>query len=402
MIARSGGQVVLVSGAIPGEQVRVAIDKVGKSVAFGRAVSIVQPSPDRREPVCELACGGSLYGHIQYPRQLTLKGEVIADALRRIAKLPWPAAIAVAASPETGYRMRARLHLRHGHLGFFFEGTHDLCDAGETGQLSSAATAALAELERTLSERGLRAGEIELSENVSGDERAIHIETDEGPAGEALEGIRCEGATGLTSRVNAARAIERLHQGAPYVHDTMAAGAKAVRLRRHVGAFFQGNRFLLASLVQAVVDAVAPDGPVVDLYAGVGLFSVAVAAAHGVEVTAVEGDPLGAADLTFNAGAAGGAIRAAQEPVERFLSRRRAAPATVIVDPPRTGLSPHALQEIVRQAAPRLVYVSCDTATFARDARALIDGGYQLRTLRAFDLFPNTAHVETLATFERV
>ena len=134
MIARHDGQVILVSGAIPGERVRARLTRVTKGVAHAETVGIDEPSPDRRDAADRL-CGGCLYAHIAYPRQLTIKSEVIADAFKRIGRIELPAPVTVAASPEEGYRMRARLHARGSRLGFFREGTHDLCDAKTTRQL---------------------------------------------------------------------------------------------------------------------------------------------------------------------------------------------------------------------------------------------------------------------------
>ena len=111
MIARVGGQVVLVGGAIPGERIQARIDRVGKGVAFAETVSIDEPSADRRAPFADPLCGGCTYSHITYQRQLEIKGQVIADAFARIGRLVLPPAIAVKASPEQGYRMRARLHV---------------------------------------------------------------------------------------------------------------------------------------------------------------------------------------------------------------------------------------------------------------------------------------------------
>jgi 23S rRNA (uracil1939-C5)-methyltransferase len=170
-------------------------------------------------------------------------------------------------------------------------------------------------------------------------------------------------------------------------------------IRRHAESFFQGNRFLLASLVTAVADAVPDTGEIVDLYAGVGLFSVPLAALGRLEVTAVESDRASGADLRENARAQAPRLHAQVSRVEDYLASRTNAPATVVVDPPRTGMSPQALDRVVRLAPPRLVYVSCDPPTLARDARRLLDGGYRLDSLRAFDLFPNTPHVESLAVF---
>src|SRR6185503_4769954 len=135
MLARHEGQVVLVAGAIPGERVRARVERVNKRTTWATVVEVISPSADRREPQCDLRCGGSAYAHIRYERQRECKAEVIADAFRRIGKVQLDAAVPVVASPEHGYRLRARLHVRHGKAGFFREGTHVLCDAAATGQL---------------------------------------------------------------------------------------------------------------------------------------------------------------------------------------------------------------------------------------------------------------------------
>src|SRR5687767_11894210 len=132
MIARVEGQVVLVSGAIPGERVTARIEKVGKGVAYAQTVSVEEPSIDRREVFADPLCGGSLYAHIKYTRQLDIKAQVVVDAFARIGRITLPSAIAVSPSPESGYRMRARLHVRGGRAGFFREGTHEICDPGGT------------------------------------------------------------------------------------------------------------------------------------------------------------------------------------------------------------------------------------------------------------------------------
>jgi 23S rRNA (uracil1939-C5)-methyltransferase len=173
------------------------------------------------------------------------------------------------------------------------------------------------------------------------------------------------------------------------------------RLERHAASFFQANRFLLPDLVRGVLDAVPADRDVLDLYAGVGLFSVAFAAGGRRGLTAVEGDRSSGADLTHNAAQFGDTIRVVSSSVEDYLSQVSSSPATVIVDPPRTGLSRQTIESIIRLAPERMVYVSCDPPTMARDAKRLLEANYQLTSLRAFDLFPNTPHVESLGVFER-
>jgi tRNA/tmRNA/rRNA uracil-C5-methylase (TrmA/RlmC/RlmD family) len=143
---------------------------------------------------------------------------------------------------------------------------------------------------------------------------------------------------------------------------------------------------------------------VIDLYAGVGLFGSALAAAGRDNVTAVDGDAVAGADLTRNAEPFGRRVAAIHRSVETHLAAARPrdiASATVIVDPPRTGISKEAMGHIIRKQPPRIVYVSCDVATLARDTRALHDAGYALSHLSGIDLFPNTAHVETVAVLAR-
>ena len=135
MLARHEGQVVLVWGAIPGERVRARVERAGKGVLYAETVEVVAASPDRKAGTIDWRCGGNVYAHVAYARQLTLKGEIIQDAFGRIGRVPLTTRPEVMASPDTGYRMRARLHARGGRLGFFREGTHEICDAASTGQL---------------------------------------------------------------------------------------------------------------------------------------------------------------------------------------------------------------------------------------------------------------------------
>jgi 23S rRNA (uracil1939-C5)-methyltransferase len=399
MIGRLGGQVVLVAGAIPGERVSARIEKVARGVAYAMVVDVGVPSPDRRRPTFDPMCGGCLYAHIAYPRQLELKSVVIADAFERLGHLTLPAPIDVAASKPDGYRMRARLHARGGRFGFFREGTHDICDAAATGQLLPQTAACLDRLEaglRSLAAEGVY--EIDVTENLDASERAVHLSVrGTAPAGLAALG-GTEGLTGLSVSTGSSPGVTVLG-GTPYVVDRLAWSSRLLVLRRHVRAFFQGNRYLLARLLEHVTACVPERSRVVDLYAGGGAFALTAAVLREAQVTAVEGDPIAAADLSVNAARAGGDVRVVSSPVEHFTDRTPQHPDVVIVDPPRTGMSREALGAVVRLGAPRVVYVSCDAATLARDARRLVDAGYAIARADAFDLFPNTPHVETVLLF---
>jgi 23S rRNA (uracil1939-C5)-methyltransferase len=412
MLARHEGRVILVAGAIPGETVRARIERVERGVAFARVEAVLTPSPDRRVPSFDPACGGGVYAHVEPARQTLLKREVILDGLRRGAGLVWDGPLTVAASPERGYRLRARLHVRDGRVGFFKEGTHVLCDAAPSGQLDAATLAAAQALVDRIGELFGPASmdSLEVSENLDGSERAVHLHPVDhgGVAGSMPESIAgrllVDGITGVSI---AAKGGGRLTlAGNPTVGDDYArfvdSAPKGANLRRHAASFFQGNRFLIGTLAGRVVAAVPADGPVWDLYAGVGLFAGALCATGRDRVTAVEGDPGSAADLEANAKAFGERLVVDPRTVEEALATARLTrETTVVVDPPRTGLSKPVAAALAASPLSRIVYVSCDVATLARDLKVFTAAGFEVVELAGFDLFPNTAHVEMLAVLAR-
>ena len=406
MIARHDGAIVLVSGAIPGETVEARIERIQRGTIWARTTRVVTASPDRVAPADPPECGGAVFVHVRYERQLALKADILRDGFTRIGRLPIPEGLTVAASPRAGYRMRARLHVQKDRIGFFREGTHTLCDPATTMQLLPATLATLTGLEAALGAHpGHGITDVEVSENLAGTARAIYLELVPGTDPAQLTWLPAiDGVTGISAAAANGFRIETL-SGTPFVTDTLSVpsdhGPIQFSLRRHAHAFFQGNRFLLETLVSRVLDAI-PDGPMLDLYAGVGLFSLAAVSRGGGEVLAVEGDRWSADDLKANAAEAGAAIDARHQAVETFLEVERDRRwSSLVVDPPRTGMTKEALSGVIGLAAPRIVYVSCDVATLARDARRLVDAGYVLHRLEAFDLFPDTAHVESVAVFDR-
>ncbi|MGE0448662.1 MAG: class I SAM-dependent RNA methyltransferase [Vicinamibacterales bacterium] len=404
MIARADGQVLLVSGAIPGEQVSVRVERVGRGVAYAETIAVDEPSPDRRPSARDPLCGGCLYSHIDYPRQLQIKALVIEDAFTRIGRVELSHRVDVAASPEDGYRMRARLHMKNGTPGFFREGTHVICPARDTRQLLPATCDATDRLVAGLRSLGMSdAGQLEIAENIDATERAIHLSTPVAVTRSALAGLASyEGITGLTVSSGERGGGGALVSGDPHVGDRIEIEGRTVTLRRHVQAFFQANRYLLSRLVAHVVGPIEPGDRVVDLYAGVGLFALASAEIRGASVVAVEGDRVGAVDLAENAAAVGhGHVEPVHQAVEAYVRHERVAPAVLIVDPPRTGMSKEAVEGAIGLGARTVTYVSCDVATLARDARRFVDAGYRIERVDGFDLFPNTPHVETVVRFAR-
>jgi 23S rRNA (uracil1939-C5)-methyltransferase len=412
MLARHRGQVVLVAGAIAGETVEALVTRVARGTVYADTTRVVTASPDRR-PGVEGRCGGATFGHIQYGRQVALKAAIIEDAWRRIARLPVQAP-AVIPSPERGYRSRARLHAREGRLGFFREGTHQLCDPASPGQLADATVAWVREMEGALRAGNHRSvAALDVVENVPATERACHLHVHGGAVPRELESL-AGGLTGLSAApstdadeddaldVLADRAVVVL-AGEPSVVDRVPVsseqGSAAVPLRHSASSFFQGNRFLLATLVGLVTRA-AHDGPVLDLFAGTGLFGLALAATGRRTVTLVEGHPASGRDLAHNADLYGAHAVVRRESVESFVASPRPGLATWIVDPPRTGLSDRVRAAALRDRPGRIVYVSCDPATLARDVRSLVGGGYEVTSLVGLDLFPSTAHVEAVCVLD--
>jgi len=405
MLARHEGRIVLVSGVIPGERVSARLERSERGVVFAEVAEVLQASGDRRAVVGDARCGGNVFSHIAYSRQLTLKGEIIQDAFRRIGRLPLPEVPLVTASPEHGYRMRARLHVSGEKIGFYLEGTHQVCEAAITGQLLPETSEWIARTKLTLEReqlRGLTA--IEIAENIPGHERACHLELH--PNVEPSEyAVISEGLVGLTAQRADRPGVVRL-AGTPVVTDSIQVDSDPshlLSLSRDVRAFFQSNRFLVEELVRRVLELVPP-GPVIDLYSGVGLFGLSLAAAGRESVTAVEGDPVAGSDLAHNGEPFGRRVVTVRRSVETYLGSARrpdVSQSTVIVDPPRTGISKEAMAHVIRLQPPRIVYISCDVATIARDTRALYDAGYGLVHLTGIDLFPNTAHVETVAVLTR-
>ena len=397
MLARHEGQIVFVAGAIPGERVRIRIDRVSKHLAFADTVAVLDQSSDRRTMDADWACGGALYAHVSYERQVRLKADVVADAFARIAKMPLPAPVPVMPSQEEGYRMRARLHVKNGRLGFFREGTHELCDPGPTRQLLPDTIDAFSRLQPVL--QRARVTSCELAENAAATERAVLLELDPSetppPHVDPIDGI-----SGLLF-VDYQRGHLTLSYGSPYVTDHIGVSSEPIALTHHVQSFFQGNRYVLSGLVGRVL-AQIPQGTVTDLYAGVGLFAIPLAAHGHRHIVAVEGDRSSARDLESNAAPYGRTIHVRHLSVESYLQRRDVqAPDTLLIDPPRTGMSREAMSGILGLKVGRVVYLSCDPATLARDVKRFSEAGYRLDHIEAFDLFPNTAHVETLGVLTR-
>ena len=385
-LAYAEGQTVFVSLAAPGDLARVRVDSTRGRAAFASIVEVLEPSPARVEPPCPYfgRCGGCDFQQLSYEAQLAAKAEIIRDCLRRVARAEPPAEIEVVPSPEV-WRYRSRARWQHDpvrrHLGYYERGSHRVCDVADCPVAAPPVAERLARLRAMMSEGTLpQAPEFEA---VAGDE-GVALEPAVEPADEREQVRHIGGET----------------------------------LRFDAGCFFQINHTLLSPLVaeglrgtdglrageegSAVESSGAggAGGTALDLYSGVGLFALPLARRFR-SVVAVEGHPAAAAYARRNLSDASlSNARVETSAVGEWLARHAeelGGADFILLDPPRAGAEPEAVRGIISLKPAHISYVSCDPATLARDLRLLLDADYYIHSLRAFDLFPQTHHVETVA-----
>jgi 23S rRNA (uracil1939-C5)-methyltransferase len=415
------GKAVFVPFTLPGEKVEASIEEEKPGFARARARRILQASPERIEAQCPYfqRCGGCHYQHTSYEQQLAIKAEILKENLRRLAKIELSSALQVHASPPWNYRNRTRLQVRgesNFTLGYFKPGSHELL-AVEACPISSPLLNRAIETLWRLGRDGkipseLR--EVELFANEDDTRLQVELYTDprEGEARRTkgaqdfVERLRAELPEMMSAYVSA-QAI--LHARGVRGHITeeldwsLMPGeflyrTKAGPLRVSAGSFFQVNRFLVDELVGMVTGG-RSGGVALDLYAGVGLFTVALAASFG-HIVAVESSHGSAKDLKYNSPRN---VKTVRSTVDEYLAGKAAKVRAelVVVDPPRAGLGDRVARGLVKLGAPRLIYVSCDPATLARDLSTLTAGGYRVERAHLMDMFPQTYHIETVVEFVR-
>ena len=408
-LARLAGRVVFVPRAHPGDRVRARITQVHAGWAEGALVEVLEPSPDRRASPCPYVprCGGCAYQDYGPEAELRLKQEVLRESLAR-AGAPWEGPVTVHASPEAGWRMRASLHVARGddglRLGLRQEGSRRVVDLEACLQLSDAANGAARAIHAGLASRpGLaaRVHGLELLESADGRALVATLETalgrHEAPSLAAL-GAGVPGLAGFGVRTRT-RSLEWL-SGTPFV-ETSVLG---VTLRVHASSFFQANRFLLEPLARTVLELVPPgDSRLLDLYAGVGLFALPLAARDGCETIAVEQSRFAAEDALVSARRAGlPQLRVRAAGVEESL--RELPPREgerIVLDPPRTGAGRGVVEALVARQPAVVVYVSCDPPTLGRDLALFAAHGYRPDAVHLFDQFPKTFHMETVVRLQK-
>ena len=404
-LARHEGQVVFVPRAIPGERVRARVESVTPGYVRALPETVVRSAAARRASPCPFfaRCGGCAYQDVDYAAQLRLKEAILRESLSR-AGVRWEGEIPLRASPEEGWRTRATLHLEEVEgelrLGLHEEGSHRVVDVEACLQLSPAMNRAARALRAALDERrpdARRVHDVELAESMDGARLVACLETEMDvtqAVGLARLADAVPGLTGLGVMAADGRGRRYLNlRGDPHVE----AEVRGLRLRSHVRSFFQAHRFLVDELVAEVVAMAPPGGRVLDLYAGVGLFALALAA-QSDEVLGAELNPVAVEDARANIEANGTKnARVRQGDVQEALASWPAAPGErVVLDPPRTGAGGVVAKAVAARRPDCVVYVSCDPPTLGRDLAAFAKQGYAPDTVRAFDLFPDTFHLETV------
>ena len=390
-VARHDGRVVFVSDAIPGERVRARVSEDSKK-SFWRAetVEVLEPSEFRQPHVWTAAsvdrdpadrAGGAEFGHIRLDHQRELKRQVIVDSLKRMANVTSDVQVAPLPGDEersgTGWRTRVRLHVDDtGRVGPFAARSHRVIPVTElplaTDELSAAAP---------------------LDQDFAGSDHVDVIAPSTGGVRLIIGGKNAQKRTTITEIV----------------------GDREFRLAD--SGFWQVHRSAAVALTKAVQDAVDPErfDPLahnLDLYGGVGLLAAAVADRFGptTKITTVESDAI-ATDYAADNLAEWLGARSETARVERWVrdlaasasasEKSRLARATVVLDPPRSGAGRDVVASIAALAPAQVVYVACDPVAFARDVDFFAGHGYSLTGLQAFDLFPNTHHVEAVGTLTR-
>ena len=425
-VARLDGQAVFVKGALAGELCEVQLLKVGKSAAWGRVHRILEPSPHRQVPDCPQypKCGGCQLRHMIYEEELELKRRRVQDALQRIGG--WPGTVEIirgAAAPQR-YRNKIQFPVAGGtaeapgpRVGFFRARSHDVIDAPDCMLQPMAATRLRGAFQGWMESYGVPA-----YDEVAHEGLVRHFYVRVNRAGQSLDAVVANGdvlphadaliqalrqaepeLVGVVLSVNREKTNVILGKtyhtlwGRDFLEDILCG----LSFRLSVPSFYQVNREQAEVLYGRALDFAGLTGEetVLDLYCGIGTITLCMARraklAIGAEVVpeAVEdarenARRNGVTNAEFICADAG---EAAME-----LARRGIRPEVICVDPPRKGISADVIQAIVEMAPERLVYVSCDPATLARDVKLLDERGYTLQKAEAVDLFPRTAHVETV------
>ena len=428
-VARVDGLAVFVAGAIRGERVKIKIAHLGHTAAYGDIVEILQPSPERIRPQCRYCadCGGCVFWHMTYEEELRAKAQRVADALTRIGGLDMPQVKITGAQAVTGYRNKAQYPVGvvggKAQAGFFRQRTHQVVPVKQCLIQGQEADQARQTVVDWMQEHGVSVYD---EKSQKGLVRHIYVRTARA-TGQVLVClvVNGDGIPKETQLVNNLLTnVENLHTvclsihkkpgnavlgdkfvtlyGPGYIEDVLCG----LRFRLSPRSFYQVNRDQAERLYETAMEKAQLTGTetVLDLYCGTGTITLALSR-HAKQVIGVEIIPAAIVDAKENA------LRNGVKNAEFFCADAAQAakkfaeegtkPDVIVVDPPRKGLDQQVIDAMVQMAPARIVYVSCDPATLARDLKRLEEQGYQTMEAEALDMFPRCHHVETVVLLSR-
>ena len=427
-VARLDGRVVFVPHTIMGERWQVRLEKVNKNVAWGRGVELLEASPERVEPDCPLMgrCGGCQFRHMTYAEELRAKGMRVSDALERVGGVKLDLPPVMGAEVPERYRNKVQFPVAEGRnglaVGYFRPRSHDVLDAPDCLLQPGVVTDLRRAFKGWMEEFSVPAYK---EENCTGLVRHLYVRTNSRGeslccvvvngkgvpfGGELVERLRAahSGLVGVVLNFNTRDTNVILGDAyhTLWGRDWLEEELQGLTFRLSVPSFFQINRAQTERLYSVALDFAGLTGKetVLDLYCGIGTISLALAKGAGHVIGAEIVPPAiedakenarrnGITNAEFFCGDAGA--------VAQKLAEEGVRPHVITVDPPRKGLGPEVPAILAGMEPERIVYVSCDPATLARDVKRLGELGYRAVKAQGVDLFPRTAHVETVVLLSR-
>jgi 23S rRNA (uracil1939-C5)-methyltransferase len=420
-LAHADGNTVFVPYVLPGEDVRASAKSRKKKLIWAELLEVTSPASEREKAKCVhfQKCGGCHYQHISPAGQLRLKKEILRETLSRLGGISWDGPIIEHAAEPYGYRNRAQWAVRDGlprALGYYLPESSVIIPIDECPVLSPRLAQTFAILQNMTRSGTLPAGirEIEAFADSADEKIALNVAFEKFPAPpEELAASFRKALPEIESLLLLDQKKNRFELTGPgyLIHEV-----RSYRFRVSHLSFFQVNRFLIEDLMQAVtanaVTAKASEGVALDLYSGVGFFTLPLAKMFQ-KVASVDANLAATRDLLANAELAGVTVDSHNEHVEEFLKKTKEKPEFVVLDPPRAGLGAEPARRLAELGAQEIAYLSCDPATLARDLSVLTNSArkpkeimapsvrYEIAEMHLFDLFPQTFHIETLVRLRR-
>lgn len=361
---------VFVPLAVAGDTLAVEIRQVKGRTAFASILNVLEPGVARVEPPCKYfgECGGCDLQQMSYEAQLVVKSEIIRDCLTRIAHIEFNEDIPVIPSPEPfGYRIRTQFHYdaRTKETGFFRRHSHTVVDIDECMVLTREMNGSLNGLRNAVKDIGYEGNILNIETAAVGEDTSVYCDS-------IMEPVR-----------------------------ELSIGAGGENYLFDARSFFQANQFMLEKLIETAVGTEKGE-TAVELYCGSGLFSLPLARRFE-RVVAVESntDSLNFLQRSMELARITN-LEIFEGKVRQFLKARPDTRADlVLIDPPRSGIKGSLISQIASLCRSRIVYVSCNPSTLARDLAALLQSGFQIDSVTGLDVFPQTHHVETVVKLKR-